>query len=29
VHEGGWQIHRHPGGDLTAAPPHRRQTRAA
>jgi hypothetical protein len=29
VHEGGWQIHRHPGRDLTAAPPHRRQARAA
>jgi hypothetical protein len=29
VHEGGWQLHRHPGGDLTAAPPHRRQARAA
>src|SRR6266545_790889 len=29
VHEAGWQIHRHPGGDLTAAPPHRRQARAA
>ena len=25
VHEGGWHLHRHPNGDLTATPPHRRQ----
>jgi hypothetical protein len=29
VHEGGWQLHRHPGGHLTAAPPHRRHPAAA
>jgi Domain of unknown function (DUF222)/HNH endonuclease len=29
VHEGGWQLRRHPGGHLTATPPHRRQPRAA
>jgi Domain of unknown function (DUF222)/HNH endonuclease len=29
VHEGGWQLRRHPGGGLTAAPPHRRQLTAA
>jgi hypothetical protein len=29
VHEGGWHLHRHPNGHLTAAPPHRRQPLAA
>jgi hypothetical protein len=28
VHEGGWQLHRHPDGTLTATPPHRRQPAA-
>jgi hypothetical protein len=25
VHEGGWRLHRHPDGTLTATPPHRRR----
>jgi hypothetical protein len=25
VHEGGWQLHRHPDGEFTATPPHRRR----
>jgi hypothetical protein len=29
VHEGGWQLHRHPDGTITAIPPHRRRTTAA
>jgi hypothetical protein len=29
VHEGGWRLHRHAHGDLTAAPPHRRRPVAA
>jgi hypothetical protein len=29
VHEGGWRLHRHPDGTLTAIPPHRRRTTAA
>ena len=29
VHEGGWYLHRHPNGHLTAGPPHRRQPVAA
>jgi len=29
AHEGGWQLHRHPNGELTATPPHRRQPVAA
>jgi hypothetical protein len=29
VHEGGWRLHRHPTGRLTATPPHRRQPAAA
>jgi uncharacterized protein DUF222/HNH endonuclease len=29
VHEGGWRLHRHADGDLTATPPHRRQPVAA
>jgi hypothetical protein len=29
VHEGGWRLHRHPDGTLTATPPHRRQPTAA
>jgi hypothetical protein len=29
VHEGGWHLHRHPDGHLTARPPHRRQPVAA
>jgi HNH endonuclease len=29
VHEGGWYLHRHPNGHLTARPPHRRQPVAA
>jgi hypothetical protein len=29
VHEGGWHLHRHPNGHLTATPPHRRQPVAA
>jgi hypothetical protein len=29
VHEGGWQLHRHPNGTFTATPPHRRRTTAA
>jgi hypothetical protein len=29
VHEGGWHLQRHPNGDLTATPPHRRQPTAA
>jgi len=29
VHEGGWHLHRHPDGHLTATPPHRRQPVAA
>jgi hypothetical protein len=29
VHEGGWQLHGHPDGPLTAIPPHRRQPIAA
>jgi Domain of unknown function (DUF222)/HNH endonuclease len=29
VHEGGWRLHRHPNGELTASPPHRRQPVAA
>jgi uncharacterized protein DUF222 len=28
VHEGGWRLHRHPGGTFTATPPHRRQPAA-
>jgi hypothetical protein len=29
VHEGGWRLHRHPNGELTATPPHRRPSTAA
>jgi hypothetical protein len=29
VHEGGWRLHRHPGGELTATHPHRRRPAAA
>jgi HNH endonuclease len=29
VHEGGWRLHRHPDGGLTATPPHRRRPAAA
>jgi len=29
VHEGGWRLYRHPHGDLTVTPPHRRQPVAA
>ena len=29
VHEGGWRLHRHPDGQLTAVPPHRRHRAAA
>jgi hypothetical protein len=29
VHEGGWRLHRHADGALTATPPHRRQPAAA
>jgi Domain of unknown function (DUF222)/HNH endonuclease len=29
VHEGGWRLHRHPGGHLTAVPPQRPQPAAA
>jgi len=29
VHEGGWRIHRHAGGNLTVTPPRRRQAAAA
>jgi hypothetical protein len=29
VHEGGWRLHRHPDGRLTATPPHRRPRSAA
>src|SRR6266508_13250 len=29
VHEGGWRLHRHPDGELTASPPHPRQPVAA
>jgi uncharacterized protein DUF222/HNH endonuclease len=29
VHEGGWQLHRHPDGEFTATPPHRRRPTAA
>jgi hypothetical protein len=29
VHEGGWRLHRHPAGELTATPPHRRRAVAA
>jgi hypothetical protein len=25
VHEGGWKLHRHPDGEFTAVPPHRRR----
>jgi HNH endonuclease len=25
VHEGGWRLHRHPDGTITATPPHRRR----
>jgi hypothetical protein len=28
VHEGGWRLHRHPDGEFTATPPHRRQPAA-
>jgi hypothetical protein len=28
VHEGGWRLHRHPNGEFTATPPHRRRTAA-
>jgi hypothetical protein len=29
VHEGGWQLHGHPDGTITATPPHRRRPTAA
>jgi Domain of unknown function (DUF222)/HNH endonuclease len=29
VHEGGWRLHRHPDGRLTATPPHRKHQTAA
>jgi hypothetical protein len=29
VHEGGWRLDRHPNGEFTAIPPHRRRTTAA
>jgi hypothetical protein len=29
VHEGGWRLHRHPDGTLTATPPHRKHPAAA
>jgi hypothetical protein len=25
VHDGGWRLHRHPNGEFTATPPHRRR----